>query len=117
MWCVRGLGFWSSVAVAAAVLSGCASSGHKAPVEDRGPSSRASSGAVPGQVVEAAPALPGAENAGKPGYYTVKPGDSLGKIAAAHGVNSTDLLKANGMQPEQSVRIGQVLRIPSLSEA
>lgn len=65
MWCVRGLGFWSSVAVAAAVLSGCASSGHKAPVEDRGPSSRASSGAVPGQVVEAAPALPGAENAGE----------------------------------------------------
>ena len=111
MWCVRGLGFWSSVAVAAAVLSGCASSGHKAPVEDRGPSSRASSGAVPGQVVEAAPALPGAENAGKPGYYTVKPGDALIRIGLENGQSWKDIARWNNLENPNLIEVGQVLRV------
>ena len=111
MWCVRGLGFWSSVAVAAAVLSGCASSGHKAPVEDRGPSSRASSGAVPGQVVEAAPALPGAENAGKPGYYTVKPGDALIRIGLENGQSWKDIARGNNLENPNLIEVGQVLRV------
>ena len=111
MWCVRGLGFWSSVAVAAAVLSGCASSGHKAPVEDRGPSSRASSGAVPGQVVEAAPALPGAENAGKPGYYTVKPGDALIRIGLENGQSWKDIARWNNLENPNLIEVGQVLGV------
>ena len=111
MWCVRGLGFWSSMAVAAAVLSGCASSGHKAPVEDRGPSSRASSGAVPGQVVEAAPALPGAENAGKPGYYTVKPGDALIRIGLENGQSWKDIARWNNLENPNLIEVGQVLRV------
>ena len=111
MWCVRGLGFWSSVAVAAAVLSGCASSGHNAPVEDRGPSSRASSGAVPGQVVEAAPALPGAENAGKPGYYTVKPGDALIRIGLENGQSWKDIARWNNLENPNLIEVGQVLRV------
>lgn len=111
MWCVRGLGFWSSVAVAAAVLSGCASSGHKAPVEDRGPSSRASSGAVPGQVVEVAPALPGAENAGKPGYYTVKPGDALIRIGLENGQSWKDIARWNNLENPNLIEVGQVLRV------
>ena len=111
MWCVRGLGFWSSVAVAAAVLSGCASSGHKAPVEDRGPSSRASSGAVPGQVVEAAPALPGDENAGKPGYYTVKPGDALIRIGLENGQSWKDIARWNNLENPNLIEVGQVLRV------
>lgn len=111
MWCVRGLGFWSSVAVAAAVLSGCASSGHKAPVEDRGPSSRASSGAVPGQVVETAPALPGAENAGKPGYYTVKPGDALIRIGLENGQSWKDIARWNNLENPNLIEVGQVLRV------
>lgn len=111
MWCVRGLGFWSSVAVATAVLSGCASSGHKAPVEDRGPSSRASSGAVPGQVVEAAPALPGAENAGKPGYYTVKPGDALIRIGLENGQSWKDIARWNNLENPNLIEVGQVLRV------
>lgn len=111
MWCVRGLGFWSSVAVAAAVLSGCASSGHKAPLEDRGPSSRASSGAVPGQVVEAAPALPGAENAGKPGYYTVKPGDALIRIGLENGQSWKDIARWNNLENPNLIEVGQVLRV------
>jgi murein DD-endopeptidase MepM/ murein hydrolase activator NlpD len=76
--------------------------------------------AILGQLPPTKPAMPrmtdmaaAAPAVAMPGSYTVKPGDSLGKIAAAHGVRSTDLLKANGMQPEQSVRIGQVLRIPA----
>ena len=119
MWCVRGLGFWSSVAVAAAVLSGCASSGHKAHVEDRGPSSRASSGAVPGQVVEAAPALPGAENAGKPGYYTVKPGDALIRIGLENGQSWKDIARWNNLDNANLIEVGQVLRVapPSATAA
>jgi lipoprotein NlpD len=45
----------------------------------------------------AAPArpLPGAENAGKPGYYTVRPGDTLIRIALEHGQNWRDIVRWN----------------------
>ena len=48
-----------------------------------------------------APPLPGAENAGKPGYYTVKPGDTLIRIGLETGQNWRDIARWNGLeQPE-----------------
>jgi hypothetical protein len=66
-----------------ALLAGCASSTHRAPVEDRSQPPAAAGAAVSASATGAEPAadatkpLPGAENAGKPGYYTVKAGDTL----------------------------------------
>ena len=41
--------------------------------------------------------LPGAENAGKPGYYTVKPGDTLIRIGLDTGQNWRDLARWNNL--------------------
>jgi hypothetical protein len=37
--------------------------------------------------------LPGAENAGKPGYYTIKPGDTLIRIGLEHGQSWKDIAR------------------------
>ena len=79
-------------ALLAATLASCASPPNKAPVEERLPIKPAARApalpppppvvAVPGAGLpaDAAKPLPGTENAGKPGYYTVKPGDTMIRI-------------------------------------
>ena len=112
----------SLIAVAATlVLSGCASSTNRAPVEDRSASSRApvvtSTAPAPGTATappaEAAPAkpLPGAENAGKPGYYTVKPGDTLIRVGLDHGQNWRDIARWSALENPNIIEVGQVLRV------
>lgn len=44
--------------------------------------------------------------------YVVVRGDTLGKIAARHGVKTIDLAKANDLQLNSVIRIGQKLTIP-----
>jgi lipoprotein NlpD len=97
--------------VLAAVLAGCASSGNKAPVEDRGARGRppAAGAAVPSPTDGAA--LPGAENAGKPGYYTVKPGDTLIRIGLENGQNWRDVARWNNIENANLIEVGQVLRV------
>lgn len=103
--------------LAAAVLAGCSTTSNRAPVEDRGAGGRAAvaAGAVSG-VATAAPAdgnrpLPGAENSGKPGYYTVKPGDTLIRIGLENGQNWKDLVKWNSLDNPNIIEVGQVLRV------
>jgi lipoprotein NlpD len=82
---------------------------NRAPVEDRGVSS-----AKPGTDSSSSPAvkpLPGSENAGKPGYYTVKPGDALSRIALDSGQNWKDLARWNNIDNPNQIEIGQVLRV------
>jgi lipoprotein NlpD len=45
------------------------------------------------------------------GYYRVNPGDTLPSIAAAYGQRPQDLARWNGLQPNASVTVGQVLRV------
>lgn len=92
-------------ALAAAVLLavGCSSSMKKPPVEDRGVSHPA-----PG---DAAKLLPGAENAGKPGYYTVRPGDTMIRIGLENGQNWRDISRWNALENPNLIEVGQVLRI------
>ncbi|WP_144159999.1 peptidoglycan DD-metalloendopeptidase family protein [Paraburkholderia sp. BCC1885] len=45
------------------------------------------------------------------GYYRVNPGDTLPGIAAAYGQHPQDLARWNGLQPNASVSVGQVLRV------
>ena len=110
-----------------ALVSGCGSSPHKAPVEERRPiqpvvrvpvtppKPAPAPVAEPVAVVSAAPEalkpLPGVENAGKPGYYTVKPGDKLIRIALDNGQNWRDLARWNAIENPNVIEVGQVLRV------
>jgi lipoprotein NlpD len=109
--------------LAATLLAGCALTPNRAPVEDRGtgpkapvPAAMPASGAVPTLPVAVNPAdttkpLPGAENAGKPGYYTVKPGDTLIRIGLENGQNWKDLIKWNSLDNPNIIEVGQVIRV------
>ena len=63
-------------------------------------------------------AMAGSENAGKPGYYSVRPGDTLTKIALDHGQAWRDIAKWNGLDNPNMIEVDQVLRVaPPLMEA
>ena len=100
----------------ALLQTGCTTTPNRAPVEDRGATARP----VPPGTAAAAPApatvdavkpLPGAENSGKAGYYTVKPGDTLIRIGLENGQNWKDLVKWNGLDNPNLIEVGQVLRV------
>lgn len=89
-----------------ATFAGCSTPINKAPVEDRG---RVGTGLTPNRLP------PGAENAGKPGYYTVKPGDTLIRVALETGQNWRDLATWNNLSNPNLIEVGQVLRVLSPS--
>lgn len=105
------------LAVTTSLLSACGTSLHRpAPVEDRNPQpavaaaapmSAASTAAAP----DVKPPLPGAENAGKAGYYTVKPGDALIRVALDNGQSWRDVAKWNNLENPNRIEVGQVLRV------
>ncbi len=78
-----------------------------APVVDLGTS--AGEGVAPGVQPEAA--RPVDPNAGKPGYYTVKPGDTLIRIGLDTGQNWRDIARWNAMDNPNLIEVGQVLRV------
>jgi len=95
-------GMWGLVAlVAALALSGCASKGRLAPMDDHSISGVRGTTRV----------LPGAENAGKPGYYTVKPGDTLIRIGMDNGQSGRDIARWNKLDNPNLIETGQVLRV------
>ncbi|MDI1341673.1 peptidoglycan DD-metalloendopeptidase family protein [Polaromonas sp.] len=98
------------LAAAVLLLSACGTrSLGRAPVEDRGAGmGRAPVGAVdPASVKQ----LPGFENAGKPGYYTVKPGDTLIRIGLDTGQNWRDIGRWSNLENPNLIEVGQVLRV------
>jgi len=58
-----------------------------------------------------APAAPAAPAAPEAGTYTVKPGDTLGAIAARHGVSLKSVLDANSLSMNSIIRPGQKLSL------
>lgn len=87
------------------LLAACGSSPHQpAPVEDR--MARSS----PAPTADSRP-LPGAENAGKPGFYTVQKGDTLTRIGLEHGQAWRDLARWNNLSNPDVIEVGQVLRV------
>ncbi|MDP3822765.1 MAG: peptidoglycan DD-metalloendopeptidase family protein [Burkholderiales bacterium] len=112
---------WSGllVGMASLLLAGCGATYNRAPVEDRNPSAKAAVVvAAPATVPASAPSptdankpLPGAENAGKPGYYMIKPGDTLIRIGLENGQNWKDLVKWNNLENPNIIEVGQVLRV------
>jgi lipoprotein NlpD len=94
---------WGFAALATALaLSGCASKGRLAPVDDH---------SIGINRAPAARVMPGAENAGKPGYYTVKPGDTLIRIGMDNGQSWRDILRWNKLDNANLIETGQVLRV------
>jgi lipoprotein NlpD len=100
-----------------ALLAACASTNNKAPVEERtatpGRSAAPAPMAVPvGDVpLDAGKPLPDADNAGKPGYYTVRPGDTLIRIGLETGQVWRDVARWNGIENPNLIEVGQVLRV------
>ena len=93
---------WGVLALMVATLTvGCSSRGRvPPPVEDR---------KLAGSHFDKP--LPGAENAGKPDYYTVKPGDTLIRIGMDHGQSWRDIVRWNNLDNPNVIETGQVLRV------
>ncbi len=112
-----------------ALLAACASRapGGSAPVEDRGTMQRPAASApvanAPAPAPTAAPTvignatstaakpILGQENAGKPGYYTIRPGDTLIRIGLDAGQSWRDIARWNGLDNPNIIEVGQVVRI------
>ncbi len=97
--------------LAVVLLGGCASPLYRAPIEDRG--SRVGA-AVAGPAAAAADAnkpTPASENVGKPGFYSVKPGDTMIRIGLETGQNWRDVARWNNLDNPNVLEVGQVLRV------
>ncbi|AKJ28895.1 peptidoglycan DD-metalloendopeptidase family protein [Caldimonas brevitalea] len=105
------MSFKTGVCIAVALLlTACATPRHRAPVEDRNSASgRASTGSAVADPNKPPP--PGIENAGKPGYYTVKPGDTLIRVGLESGQNWRDIMRWNNIDNPNILEVGQVLRV------
>ncbi|MEG0921767.1 MAG: peptidoglycan DD-metalloendopeptidase family protein [Comamonas sp.] len=110
---------WGTSLAAAAVLAGCGGTSlNKAPVEDRGSSAGRTQTSAPAPSKVDPATLPGAENAGKPGYYTVKPGETLMRISSDHGQHWKDIARWSNLDNPNVIEVGQVLRVvPPVSSA
>ncbi len=109
-------------AVTLLVLAGCAAPDkYRAPVEDRSVLNRPiTAPTAPTTVVapavlalpgESGKVMPGAENVGKPGFYMVKPGDTLIRVGLETGQSWKDILKWNNLENPNVIEVGQVLRV------
>ena len=117
----RGGAGLTTAVLALLVLSGCATPFYRAPVEDRSTGTRAGASTSTTPITATTPAatpaadavkpLPGIENAGKPGYYAVKPGDTLIRIGLESGQNWKDLVKWNNLDNPNVIEVGQVVRV------
>jgi lipoprotein NlpD len=99
---MRRTGYWLLLALLSAmVLSGCANKNRPAPVEDRSPNAAR----APAKMVASA------DNAGKPGYYSVKSGDTLIRIGMDNGQSWRDIARWNNIENPNLIETGQILRV------
>jgi lipoprotein NlpD len=99
---MRLAGYWLLLALLSAmVLSGCANKNRPAPVEDRSPNAAR----APAKMVASG------DNAGKPGYYSVKSGDTLIRIGMDNGQSWRDIARWNNIENPNLIETGQVLRV------
>ncbi len=106
----------AALLAAALVVAGCANRPNRAPVEDRTATPRATvAAAIPAEMPASAPegaARPvPADTAPRPGYYVVKPGDTLIRIGLDTGQNWRDIVRWNNLENPNVIEVGQSLRI------
>jgi lipoprotein NlpD len=105
------------LATAILLVGGCTLTPNRAPVEDRSATPRATvAAASPAVSPASAPGEPARpvvadSNTGRPGYYTVKSGDTLIRIGLDNGQNWKDLMRWNNMVNPNQIEVGQVIRI------
>ena len=107
----RGRIAGAMVLLATLVLAGCSSPHKPAPVEDRGSMGGTSAGVAPITTDANGKPLPGIENYGKPGYYAVRPGDTVMRIGLESGQNWRDIVRWNNLDNPNVIEVGQVLRV------
>lgn len=102
----------------ALLIAGCAAKRGPVPVEDRGTmigAPVAAPSTAPGAPLITTDAsgkpLPGIENYGKPGYYAVRPGDTIRRIGTETGQNWRDIARWNNLENPDLIEVGQVLRV------
>jgi lipoprotein NlpD len=103
----------------ALLIAGCAAKRGPVPVEDRGTmigapvaaASTAPAGAPLITTDASGKPLPGIENYGKPGYYAVRPGDTIRRIGTETGQNWRDIARWNNLENPDLIEVGQVLRV------
>ncbi|MCU4121822.1 peptidoglycan DD-metalloendopeptidase family protein [Variovorax sp. N23] len=111
---------WAAGLMLASVLvvAGCASPSGPVPVEDRGIMARGNGsttplapGLPPITTDASGKPLPGIENYGKPGYYAVRPGDTIRRIASETGQTWQNIARWNNLDNPDLIEVGQVLRV------
>ncbi len=114
-WRIRRCAGLLAVAVAA-FLSACSTKPNRAPVEERSATPRTTVAAASPATSVSAPVDSGAviapdSNSGRPGYYTIRLGDTLIRIGLDNGQNWKDLVRWNNLVNPNLVEVGQVIRI------
>ena len=109
----RRLGLFLASACVLLTLVACGSPRiNRAPVEVR-----VTDAGIPVDGVPMVKQPQGFENAGKPGYYTVKPGDTLTRIALENGQSPRDIAAWSKVENPNRIEVGQVLRVqPPVSQ-
>jgi lipoprotein NlpD len=103
---------WIAIGLLIGLAVACSSAPNRAPVEDRGRAARVvAPPPAPPAMPASAPMLPNAEFAGKPGYYSVKPGDTIMRISLETGQNWRDIQRWNNLDNANVIEVGQVLRV------
>ena len=98
-----------SVCVAAlSVLTACATRLDNAPVVDRSNTFGTQNAQQPGAAAAQPPAPLGPP---PPGYYRVKPGDTLYRIALENGQNYRDIATWNNLSNPNQIEVDQLLRV------
>jgi lipoprotein NlpD len=102
---------------ASLVVGACTLTPNRAPIEERTPTPRATVAAASPATSPASAPGDGAKpvvadsNGGKPGYYTIKPGDTLIRIGLDNGQNWKDLMRWHNLSNPNLIEPGQVIRI------
>src|SRR5476649_775917 len=119
-WAVSGRGGVLSALVSIGVavsIAGCSTAMTPAPIVEQstgGTSSPASISTTPpgaGSVAGPVAIVPPVQAEAGPGFYRVKPGDTLYGIARAQKQRPSDLIKWNNLPESKQVNIDQLLRV------
>lgn len=101
------------------LLSACSSPTRQAPIEDRTPLARPAATSAPAaSSTSSAPVVNNAPTTvtvtpqtDKPGFHTVKPGETLYSIALAYGQDFRQVAAWNQLADADVIKVGQVLRV------
>ena len=110
----RGSVVGALVSIGVVVLvAGCSSAITPAPIVDRSTGGASAPASIPTTtpVAGAAAVAPPVQPEAGPGFYRVKPGDTLYGIARAQKQKPADLIKWNNLPESKQVNIDQLLRV------